>query len=114
MALTTDGYFRLFGIKKVSDISKYELKRRYRKLALRYHPDRSRDNGAKFKEVHKAYEYIGDRLIEFLKEDDKKFFNSDFHFYGDGSIYNIKDKRWVRLKDQNGEWINLKQVSVRK
>ena len=45
------------------DASDAEIKRAFRKLARKYHPDRNRDDNAaeaKFKEVQAAYETIGD------------------------------------------------------
>jgi DnaJ family protein A protein 2 len=39
-----------------------ELKKSYKKLALKYHPDRNKDSGAedKFKEISSAYDILGD------------------------------------------------------
>jgi len=106
MSVNTDLYFKIFKIKKISEITKHELKRRYKILALKYHPDKKPyGNTEKFKIIHNAFEYIGNELKKYLKKEDEKFFNSDFHFYGDGSIYNIKLKKWMRLKNEKNEWI---------
>ncbi|KER29937.1 DnaJ domain protein [Opisthorchis viverrini] len=37
-----------------------EIKKAYRKLALQHHPDKSKDNGEKFKEISQAFEVISD------------------------------------------------------
>lgn len=41
-----------------SDASEEEVKKSYRSLVKKYHPDRSQGNEAKFMEVQKAYEYL--------------------------------------------------------
>lgn len=40
------------------DFSCNELKRSYYKLALIHHPDKSKDNGEKFKEINESYNYL--------------------------------------------------------
>ena len=53
-------YYRIMGVKR--DASQDEIKRAYRKLARRYHPDVSKEAGAedKFKELGEAYEVLRD------------------------------------------------------
>jgi len=100
MNIDSDFYFKIFNIEKISDINRKELKRRYRILVRKYHPDNKEfGNAAKFRLIQDANEYIKRLLDDFLKEDDKKFFNPNFYFYGDGSIYDLKNKKWARLKD---------------
>ena len=40
-----------------------ELKKKYRKLALKYHPDRNKESSAaeRFKEISTAYDILGDK-----------------------------------------------------
>ena len=53
-------YYEVLGVTKSS--SQDEIKKSYRKLALRWHPDRNKTKEAveKFKEINKAYEVLSD------------------------------------------------------
>lgn len=53
-------YYKVLGVGK--DASADEVRKAYRKLARRYHPDVSKDPSAeqRFKEVNEAYEVLGD------------------------------------------------------
>lgn len=52
-------YYKVLGVDR--DISQAELKKSYRKLARKYHPDVSKEKNAedRFKEVNEAYEVLG-------------------------------------------------------
>lgn len=51
-------YYDILGIKKGA--SKEEIKKAYRSLAHKYHPDRPGGNAEKFKEVSEAYQVLSD------------------------------------------------------
>lgn len=54
-------YYSVLGVAK--DAPQAEIKKKYRKLAVKYHPDKNPDNPEaekKFKELSEAYEVIGD------------------------------------------------------
>jgi molecular chaperone DnaJ len=62
-------YYETLGISKGA--SKDEIKKAYRKLAHKYHPDKKTGNEAKFKEINEAYQILSD---------DKK--KSEYDMYG--------------------------------
>jgi molecular chaperone DnaJ len=62
MAVTKRDYYDILGVTR--NASGEEIKRAYRRLAMKYHPDRNGDNKAeaetKFKECAEAYEVLSD------------------------------------------------------
>ena len=58
---TKRDYYEVLGVDKNAD--EQAIKKAYRKLAMKYHPDRNPDNKEaeeKFKEVNEAYEVLSD------------------------------------------------------
>ncbi len=60
--MTYKDYYQILGIAKTA--TQDEIKKAYRKLAIKYHPDKTQGNKAaeeKFKEVSEAYEVLSDK-----------------------------------------------------
>ena len=87
--MSKQDYYEILGVSKES--TKEEIKKSYRKLALKYHPDRNPDNKAaeeKFKEAAEAYEVLSN--VEKKKKYDQFGHagmqgGTDYHSYGDMS-----------------------------
>ena len=61
MAENKRDYYEVLGVDKGADLE--AIKKAYRKMAMKYHPDRNPDNKEaeeKFKEVGEAYEVLSD------------------------------------------------------
>ena len=57
---TRRDYYEVLGLSR--SVSTEEIKKAFRRLAMRYHPDRNKEDGAeaKFKEIGEAYEVLSD------------------------------------------------------
>ena len=59
MDFNTDiDYYNVLGINK--NASQDEIKKTYRKLSLKHHPDRKGGSADAFKKINEAYEVLGD------------------------------------------------------
>src|SRR5258707_8766719 len=60
MALKYKDYYEALGVPRTA--SEEDIKKAFRKLARKYHPDVAKGKGAedKFKEINEAYEVLGD------------------------------------------------------
>lgn len=69
-------YYRILEIKEDADFS--DIKKKYRKLAIKYHPDKNPgDDEAvkKFREITQAYEVLGDEKKRKEYDNKRKFKN---------------------------------------
>ncbi len=90
MAIKQD-YYEVLGVPR--NASDEEIKRAFRKLAFKYHPDRNKELGAeeKFKEINEAYQVLSDpekrhRYDRYGRVDVERGF-PDFDFGGLGDIF---------------------------
>ena len=78
---TKKDYYEILGVNKESTPD--EIKKAYRKLALRYHPDKNKDKDAeeKFKEINEAYEILSDekKKTQYDRSGDVDSEYSEFH-----------------------------------
>ena len=53
-------YYKVLGVSR--NATNDEIKKAYRKMALKYHPDKNKDPGSeeKFKEIAEAYDVLSD------------------------------------------------------
>ena len=60
-------YYKILGVTKDADAEK--LKKAYRKLALKYHPQKNLEPGseASFKQVAEAYDILSNRKLLFFR-----------------------------------------------
>lgn len=71
-------YFEILGVKE--DATDEEIKKQYRLLSKKYHPDVNPDGGEKFKEIAEAYDVLSDpkKKIDYLKQKDNPFVGGSF------------------------------------
>jgi curved DNA-binding protein CbpA len=94
-------YYQILGISR--DASPEDIKKAFRRLALRYHPDRNPESiqeaEAKFKEINEAYEVLGneekrqqyDYLTKYVRSQTARVrvnmvFTDDFNHPADDSL----------------------------
>lgn len=53
-----DDHYKTLGIEKTASLD--EIKKAYRKLAMKYHPDRTDGDQEKFQQIKHAYEILSD------------------------------------------------------
>ena len=83
-------YYDLLEVKP--DANENELKKAYRKLAMKYHPDKNPDAGDKFKEISQVCDFRSDRFIMWF-----------FHCYIIQAYEVLSDPKKRQIYDEGGE-----------
>jgi molecular chaperone DnaJ len=83
-----ESYYDILGVQENADQD--SIKKAYRTMAKRYHPDRNKDAGAeeRFKKITEAYENIGDDSRRGEYDRKRSMHNSFFSGYGFNSNFN--------------------------
>jgi len=87
-----DNYYQILGVNENAD--QESIKKSYRSLAKKYHPDKNKEPGAeeKFKKITEAYENLGDPAKR-KEYDRKRSFQDAFAGFGFGNNYNNNSYR---------------------
>jgi len=90
-----ENYYEILGVKK--DATEQEIKKAYRKLARKWHPDVNPGNKAaeeKFKKISQAYEVLGDK--------EKRKLYDEFGEAGLSQGFNAEQARTYQQWQQTG------------
>ncbi len=94
-------YYEILGVVKTA--TEDDIKRAYRKLAHRYHPDKSGGDEAKFKEINEAYQVLSDKNKR-AQYDRFGSAGGPAGFGGAGGGFNAAGGQWGGFGGGNVNW----------
>lgn len=103
-------YYKILEISR--DASPEDIKKAYRSLAMKYHPDKSGGNSdleSKFKDISEAYEILGDPQKKASYDQPSPFNGGGFNPFGSSPFENMFKSGWNRSpRGSNGQNINAR------
>ncbi len=105
-------YYKILGVKKQSNLS--EIKKAYRKLAIKYHPDKNPENTKEAKEkflrIQEAYEVLQDidkrkkydRLYDIEQKRKSEPFKTTSNYYSTSNDYDYSETMYDNYADYYG------------
>lgn len=109
-------YYKILGITKTATDD--EIKKAYRKQALRYHPDKNKTIGAeeKFKEIAEAYEVLSDKkkrdIYDKYGEEGLKGNRGEFNFVLNSICILIQKFLFIFVRHIEWRWSKYVHLSI--
>jgi len=98
-----EDYYQILGVPE--DASEEQIKKRFRELAKKYHPDKG-GNPEKFKQILKAYQILSDKKLRSEYDLERKINQTTFSY--DFKGYDFEDETKEDSKNEN--YISTKAI----
>ncbi|CAD8066551.1 unnamed protein product [Paramecium sonneborni] len=118
LSLAKEDYYKILGLKKGADLE--SVKKQFRKLSLKYHPDKNNSPGAneQYKKITHAYQEIidgnadkDDDEIPFNKRGYSQHYTRTYTFTDDPFRRNYQYQTYTEFQNQrNDSFLNLNSI----